>query len=681
MKAIIWKELRENFKWAALLLLAMGFAVVLIFWPTAYDPGLLGNRLLSGDCRALTAFGFCGAGWALGLVHTYRDTRRDRWAFLVHRPATLTQLFFGKVIAGLFLYLLVTAGPLVGAILWTATPGNIPAPFEWRMTLPLVADTLAGILFYLAGMIIGLRQARWFGSRILALLPAILGALAASATELSESLAWIALFFVVEMVAAWGCFISGGQYRSQPTAAKTSLGLILLISFTAISSLVFTVGVGLLAERRPGVTWDYYQTTGNGQIVHVSKTIGKQGRTILTRVEDLNGEPMPGYSIGVPGSAYVSPTVSAVVRSDRPHSGDDSYRSTNRYFRFVRQGGGFVWYYVSRKGRIEQYSEETRRPVGSIGPDGFVPVGVETTERFDGARFTRIGLGTVPQLLAYQQAVYRIDCLQGTITEILTAKPDEPILHAGDFDILYGLALGTENEFIFIGNTGDVRIRSPFEYDRETYPNVTLFMGSNRDRFYVWYSPTRFGIKRTERDALQDVIVEISDDGMELARYTIPSRLTYPSSDPPTYAGLFGSVFPIILPIVLIGYNLACVFAGSMEAHLWLEGIVREVTQMGPSFTSLFGISLLVSIAVSVLVCVVIGRRHAFSRRRIGWWCVVMVLSGPAGLLTMRALLDWPARETCPNCGKKRVVNRDLCEHCDAPFARPERDGTEIFDT
>jgi len=102
---------------------------------------------------------------------------------------------------------------------------------------------------------------------------------------------------------------------------------------------------------------------------------------------------------------------------------------------------------------------------------------------------------------------------------------------------------------------------------------------------------------------------------------------------------------------------------------------------MGPSFTSLFGISLLVSIVVCVLVCVVIGRRYAFNRRRIGWWCVVMVLSGPAGLLTMRSLLDWPARETCPNCGRKRVVSRDLCEHCDAPFTRPVPDGTEIFDT
>jgi len=642
MKAIIWKELRENFKWSALLLLAMGFAVVLIFWPTAYA-GLLRNRLLSGDFRALTAFGFCGTGWALGLVHTYRETRRDRWAFFVHRPATLTHLFFGKVIAGLLLYLLVTAGPLVGAILWTATPGNIPAPFEWRMTLPLVADTLAGILFYLAGMIIGLRQAPWFGSRALALLPAILGGLLATSTQtFGESLAWTALFLVVEMIAAWGCFISGGQYRSQPTAAKTSLGLILLISFTAISSLAFTVGVGLLAERRPGVTWDYYQTTGNGQIVHVTKTIGRHGRTILTRVEDLNGEPVAGYPIGVPGSAYVSPTVSAVVRSDWPHSGDDSYRSANRYFRFVQQGGGFVWYYVPRKGRIEQYSEETRRPVGSIGPDGFVPIGVETTERFEGGHVTRIGHDN--QLLAFQQTVYRIDFLQGTVTEILAVKPDEPILHVGDFDVpgkrLYGLALGTENEFAIIDGSGDVFLRLPFEYNCETYPNVTLFMGSNLDRFYVWYSPARSGVMRAERDALRDVIVEISDEGKELARYTIPSRLTYPPSDPPTYAGLFGSVFPIILPIVLIGYNLACVFAGSMEAHLWLEGIVREVTQMGPSFTSLFGISLLVSIVVCVLVCVVIGRRYAFNRRRIGWWCVVMVLSGPAGLLTMRSLLD-----------------------------------------
>ena len=46
----------------------------------------------------------------------------------------------------------------------------------------------------------------------------------------------------------------------------------------------------------------------------------------------------------------------------------------------------------------------------------------------------------------------------------------------------------------------------------------------------------------------------------------------------------------------------------------------------------------------------------------------------------MQSLLERPAREPCAVCGKKRVVTRELCEHCGAPFGAPALDGTEIFE-
>ena len=41
---------------------------------------------------------------------------------------------------------------------------------------------------------------------------------------------------------------------------------------------------------------------------------------------------------------------------------------------------------------------------------------------------------------------------------------------------------------------------------------------------------------------------------------------------------------------------------------------------------------------------------------------------------------EWPARETCPDCKKLRVVDREHCEHCGADFAPPEKNGTEMFE-
>jgi predicted amidophosphoribosyltransferase len=56
------------------------------------------------------------------------------------------------------------------------------------------------------------------------------------------------------------------------------------------------------------------------------------------------------------------------------------------------------------------------------------------------------------------------------------------------------------------------------------------------------------------------------------------------------------------------------------------------------------------------------------------------LLFGPAGLLLMLAVQEWPARITCPDCRKPRAVTRDTCEHCGSPHASPAPDGTEIFE-
>jgi predicted amidophosphoribosyltransferase len=57
----------------------------------------------------------------------------------------------------------------------------------------------------------------------------------------------------------------------------------------------------------------------------------------------------------------------------------------------------------------------------------------------------------------------------------------------------------------------------------------------------------------------------------------------------------------------------------------------------------------------------------------------LVFLLGIAGLLTLLCAQEWPARVACPNCKKLRAVDRELCEHCQAPFPPPEKNGTEIF--
>jgi hypothetical protein len=73
------------------------------------------------------------------------------------------------------------------------------------------------------------------------------------------------------------------------------------------------------------------------------------------------------------------------------------------------------------------------------------------------------------------------------------------------------------------------------------------------------------------------------------------------------------------------------------------------------------------------------ARRYGFDNRTRRIWQWTAGLFGPAALLTLWFLRDWPARETCRACAKKRPVNRDECPHCGATFAPPAEIGTEIL--
>ena len=113
----------------------------------------------------MTGF-FCAIfGAVLGWLQIHNERHRDLWAFLVHRPVTRTEILLGKIIAGLVLYTL--GGGLAAGWLYRlgGIPGHVAAPFQWAMLCRSPALFLSGIVFYFAGMLTGLRQARWYASR------------------------------------------------------------------------------------------------------------------------------------------------------------------------------------------------------------------------------------------------------------------------------------------------------------------------------------------------------------------------------------------------------------------------------------------------------------------------------------------------------------------------------------
>jgi hypothetical protein len=72
-------------------------------------------------------------------------------------------------LAGLGLYLVTAAPPILLYAGWAATPGTHASPFQWSMTLGAWQIWLAITGLYLAAFLVGIRPARWFGSRLLPL--------------------------------------------------------------------------------------------------------------------------------------------------------------------------------------------------------------------------------------------------------------------------------------------------------------------------------------------------------------------------------------------------------------------------------------------------------------------------------------------------------------------------------
>jgi len=65
----------------------------------------------------------------------------------------------------------------------------------------------------------------------------------------------------------------------------------------------------------------------------------------------------------------------------------------------------------------------------------------------------------------------------------------------------------------------------------------------------------------------------------------------------------------------------------------------------------------------------------AFPGGRLGLWTAIGFTRGPFGFVGMLSVLEWPALEEVPACGRSSMVTRDSCEHCSKPFTPPRADG------
>jgi hypothetical protein len=656
MKAMVQKELRENIKLAVLGMIIYGLPLLyayLVYSGALRDLALGSGNWRGGGWQPLLTSGFLPAtsflcpllGAALGWFQIHNERQRDLWSFLVHRPMSRTQIFVGKTVAGLTLYLLGAGVPFLLFAGWAITPGHVAAPFEWSMLLPATAMFLTGPAYYFAGMLTGLRQARWFASRAVPLTSAIvLSCWAAVCPQFGQALLVLGAGAAVLGLAAWGAFRSNGYYEGQPNAAKPALALGLVVGTSAVLAVAGGWITQVLLERwlTAPRSYTHYAILKDGTIY---KQINRSYKTAEN--VDLNGRPYV-----FPDELAIVNRVSFHVDLGEPEDRFFYFKQPDQLFEEMKTTPATLWFYWARYGRAVAFDTMTRRPIGSLGPDGF------TAGELGGARFD-YPPKSVPGLLhplKTATALYEVRPASRTAKAMFTTAADDPIVGVTASMPEEGsryIALATRHFVYLLGNEGAVIWKTPYESASPDYNRISIYFLSPANNFALWFSPStepqrRAGGKLPER-------VTFLANGQSTRTVVLPNQ-------PPLF------VFDTAEKLMSF---LAPPFAAAMAKCL--PAVIGVKLPLQFLWFSLAGAALALSIGWWV------SGRYAFDALARLSWIVFLLLFGIPGLLVLLSVQEWPAREPCPNCGRRRVVRREHCEHCDGVFGPAAPTGTEIF--
>ena len=176
-RALIIKELRESAGIVALALLGL-ISVLAAFtgipilpWqiPKIYHYPFVSDGFPN-------QFWMVAGGFAilLAMKQTAWELGKGTFYFLLHRPVNRHDIFTVKLLLGCDLIMSLSGLVILLYAWWAMTPGRFPAPFYWSMTTPIWKIWTSLPVIYLGAFLSGIRPARWFGSRLIPLVTAVL---------------------------------------------------------------------------------------------------------------------------------------------------------------------------------------------------------------------------------------------------------------------------------------------------------------------------------------------------------------------------------------------------------------------------------------------------------------------------------------------------------------------------
>ncbi len=678
MKATLWKELRENLPWALLALLLLGLAEAYALSSgrntplNTYDNFTLGSSVF----LLVTSFGCALIGVGLAIAQILPEHRTDQWASVLHRPVPRRELFLGKVIPGLLLYLLATLPPLLASIAYAATPGQFAAPFVPGLALPAASDLFLGFTFYALTLLVCLQSGRWLGLRgVIAL-----GGVALFVHHLTSTHPFLVplLATALLLIAAAGALHDAHRPDRRPTVARIALFVIVLLGSHTIF-LVLSVALDWVPWGKPIPTPQFarFLIAPTGEVYVVRKSPDDSG-IIVT---DTEGNPTPEVSSDLRGQLQFTPIswdltrsldwVESIIR-DRP-------RSVMRSVRLVGSGnqGPEQWILLPGRNYFVGYDRLSRRLVSICDSQGFKPADATPVPFAD--------LPAPSNYPFYSPLYYWID------SEVFYFDPQEraltPVADVGSAEIR-GIAevrtdqetpsfaaIGLDDTIRFATATGKPLFTVPYARDINTWRHVSVSATDDRSRYFVLYETAFFWLLAgDDNEARKPTFLdELSPTGQLLATY----RLDNPPAPPVRrdWSDYATAATAPLLPTAAFALRARLTPDDhvSTAAPSFFPGLPRNLSPT--QFSALTLLGLLLAAATFLW-----AKQKRFTSLRAATWAAFVIAFGPAGLLTFRLLARWPTDHPCPTCHRPRPVDSNLCPRCGAPWPPPAHAATEILD-
>jgi len=354
--------------------------------------------------------------------------------------------------------------------------------------LPLAKLFLAGLAAYFAGLLTGLRQARWFASKGLGIGLALLVLVAAAFNN--QSPWWLALALTVlgiglTGVAAWGAYQSGGFYEGQPMAGK----LALLLSITAGCCVVLFMGLACFAyaimPAHLQSRYSYYQATRSGNVYEVVVK-DNETRDIL----DLNGQPLLDSKTGKKVDWREFQRDMSFGISTSAQRRENSYQNTS-YFSLWSVADKVLWY-LDRQGKLIGFDGRTRRQVGTLTAstpfvtpsDGFYNPYARGTRKF----------------ISTADTIYQVDFLDRSLKPVQTLTNDEVLGYAQHMnaDESTELLFATRKFVGLLEREGHPEFQLPYESGFSNCFQISAYhLGEDTtNRFVLCFATTKWSSQR-----------------------------------------------------------------------------------------------------------------------------------------------------------------------------------------